>query len=293
MEDAPPNPKRPTVASQRIQHKKLATPFRSPLARKTSQFVLRPEEKVYGTSTLPASSPAPPLAASQRGETEPQNSPTKINFPRADRLNLPTPRKNYSARAAVQFKSPLSAGTQGPSSSQSPSVRLTPKIQSLERQVQVLKRAIKIKKEREAASGDAPSLEELAKKWKAAGRDAAWEVWGLVKESAVQKSSEGASGWGWDEGKGGGRGGSGMGGSWGWDREGTEEKSEGEHQEEREERERGSRHRGGEDYEERYEGEVIKTEETVGTMLRHLRIDPATLGWDDDQGDFVDVDAGA
>lgn len=290
MEDAPPNPKRPTVASQRLQHKKLATPFRSPLARKTSQLVPHPTEKTSGTSTLHASSPTPPLAAGQFGETEPQSSPTKINPSSAGRLNLPTPRKNYSARAAVQFKSPLSAGTQGSSSSQSSSVRLTPKIQSLERQVQVLKRAIKIKKEREAASEGAPGLEELAKKWKAAGRDAAWEVWGLVKESAAQKSSEGASGWGWDEGKGSGRGGSGMGGSWGWDQEGTDERGEGERHDERE---RSSRRRGGEDYEERYEGEAMKTEETVGTMLRHLHIDPATLGWDDDQGDFVDADTDA
>ena len=26
---------------------------------------------------------------------------------------------------------------------------------------------------------------------------------------------------------------------------------------------------------------------TVGTMLRHLGIDPETLGWDEDEGDFV------
>ncbi|KAF9076433.1 hypothetical protein BDP27DRAFT_1313319 [Rhodocollybia butyracea] len=115
-------------------------------------------------------------------------------------------------------------------------------------------------------------------RWTEAGREAAWEVWELVKNSGV--SSSGSWGrsigdkrpfkesWGWEsqpdekrikpeE-------------SWEWNTSnGTDEAMR--HPELRKEEE-----------------EEETTEYTLGSMLRGFGIDPATLGWDDQEGSFRD-----
>jgi hypothetical protein len=97
-------------------------------------------------------------------------------------------------------------------------------------------------------------------KWRTAGRDVAREVWALVKDQpkqdAVRWPSEPgpcSSGWGW-------------------------EKDEEAHAAPQDSRER-----------EPKDQELQEpAEDTIGTMLRQLRIGPATLGWDEDECDFVD-----
>jgi hypothetical protein len=139
----------------------------------------------------------------------------------------------------------------------------------LERELQLLKRAIKIKAEREREREQGKEgLEQLADKWVMAGREAAWECWGLLKGEVEAKSGQ-KWGWGEESNK------DGMKGGWGW--EGQEGQSK--REDEDDGRERGD-HGGGEEEE--------RKDDDVGTMLRHLRIDPATLGWDEDEGDFVD-----
>ena len=44
-----------------------------------------------------------------------------------------------------------------------------------------------------------------------------------------------------------------------------------------------------EDVEEDGEDEKPLAQHTLGVMLRRLGIDPATLGWDEEEGDFVDI----
>jgi hypothetical protein len=119
-------------------------------------------------------------------------------------------------------------------------------------------------KEAETSEKQEP-LEKLVLKWRTAGREVAREVWDLVKDSA--KTNDGA--WGSDQG--------GLGSGWGWD--------EGEGQDD----EVSVRKRAKREEEEEEESEsTSKVEDNIGTMLRQLRIDPATLGWDDEEGDFVD-----
>ncbi|KAJ7638542.1 hypothetical protein FB45DRAFT_1054814 [Roridomyces roridus] len=142
----PPNPKRPTLQSQKLQRMTLVKPFRSPAMSKPK-----------------VAEPSPP---------PPKQETASAEQPRIEDLK----KKHRTQRAAGQFKSPLSSAV----SASLPSVRPTPTIQSLESKVQVLKRAIKIKKE-----GEAETLEGLVKKWTDAGREVAWEVWGLVKDNEV------------------------------------------------------------------------------------------------------------
>lgn len=84
----------------------------------------------------------------------------------------------------------------------------------------------------------------------------AWDVWAIVKENIVSPDSGTAKG-GWDDRKK-----SGFGESWGW------KESESMINEEAEEKD-------------------VK-EDTMGTMLRQMQIDPETLGWDEEEGEFAD-----
>lgn len=168
-----------------------------------------------------------------------------------------------SKRAAGQFKSPLAPTAPAASSSSSllrpaavSGVRLTPTIQSLERKLQVTKRAVKILED-----GERDGLRDLAKKWREVGRDVAWEVWMLVKDQV--NNGDGAAGssggWGYDGQK-----------EYGWDNEagkGDEDGAKGRYEVEEEEERR---------------------EETMGSMLRKMGIAPETLGWDDDREEWVD-----
>jgi hypothetical protein len=196
----------------------------------------------------------------------------------------------FTPKAASQFKSPLSA----PAPAAFSSVRLTPTIQALERKVQILKRAVKVK-----MGGEEEVLERLVKKWTEAGRDVAWEVWGLVKDSGTDGRSVGAGGSGWGEEKKGGTK-RGFEEGWGWDeKDGKRAKmSDGlernwgwnvERDEDREQSgygENGMKNGiyNGKKYEEE---EEEKGEDTLGTMLRQLGIAPETFGWDEDEGEFV------
>ncbi|TFY69446.1 hypothetical protein EVG20_g3168 [Dentipellis fragilis] len=111
---------------------------------------------------------------------------------------------------------------------------------------------------------DENKLEVLSKKWRESGREAAYELWSIVKEAAETGGGKNdgawASGWGWDDDQ----------------KVKVEEDSE-------QVGEGASAANYGEDVEK--ENEV---EETIGVMLRRLGIAPETLGWDDKQENFVD-----
>jgi len=214
-----------------------------------------------------------------------------IAFPTVP-LPAPIPAKKpnkFTPKAASQFKSPLSA----PAPAAFSSVRLTPAIQALERKVQILKRAAKVKMD-----GEEEVLEKLVKKWTEAGRDVAWEVWGLVKDSRADGGSVGAceSGWG-EEKKGGTKRGfeegwgwgekdgkrakmdDGLERNWGWNPERDEDREQSGY---REDGMKNGIYNG-----KKYEEDDEKREDTLGTMLRQLGIAPETFGWDEDEGEFV------
>ncbi|KAE9399011.1 hypothetical protein BT96DRAFT_965769 [Gymnopus androsaceus JB14] len=242
-----PAPKRPTVASQRRQHKKLTTPFKSPLMMKTAKLE---EEKE------PHLSQNTPLASA--------NKPSAIE----------SKKKHFTARAAAQFKSPLSSTGNANSSQSLGSIRLTPSIQVLERKIQILKRAVKVKKDKEEEA-----LSDLTTRWTEAGREVAWEVWELVKDSENSSGKRSfKEGWGW-EGQGNEKRAKSEGGdSWGWS---TRTESTDENAMHQDEQELGVK-------EQQMDEDEERVEYTLGMMLRRLGIDPATLGWDDEEGIFKD-----
>ena len=209
-------------------------------------------------------------ARDQRGESNLASTSgtvthiTSTTNPTSDALNTvnampatPIATKARTKRAASQFKSPVLANPCGVLSS----VRLTPTIQALERTVQVLKRAVKVRK-----GGEEAELEELVRKWTEAGREVAYELWGLVKDNGSGERRVALEG----------KARTGFGGSWGWDESPTAMDGE------------------GDDKDKRGQGEACLEEEederqadTVGTMLRQLGIAPETLGWNEEEGMFV------
>lgn len=183
------------------------------------------------------------------------------------------PKKQYrTTRASSQFRSPLSAsGTSSVSS-----VKLTPTIQALECKVQTLRRAVKVKQ-----GGEEEVLEGLVKKWTEAAREVAWELWELVKDNTgSEDSGKGrANKRGFEE-------------AWGWNERGDEKRMRSE------EKERNwgwdivpgtSQEQPTTDAESICveEEEEPREQETIGTMLRQLGINPETLGWDEAEGTFV------
>lgn len=178
-------------------------------------------------------------------------------------------------KAASQFKSPLSSSAAA-SSGRGLSIRLTSDVQSLERKLQLLRRAVKVKENDEEIT-----LIRLVKKWTEAGREVAYELWDLVKDSTNNEDGLRASAWGGGASK--GRSGS-EDRNWGWDSPGI--KREG--------------------YPENdmntttetlldpaYTHKICseddeRTRNNMGTMLRRLGIAPETLGWDEDAEVFVD-----
>ncbi len=260
-----PGPKRPTVMSHLRQHKKLSTPFRSPLIKKENDQHISP---------LPVVTKPPVPAAKTIMRSEVKSIEVKHTV-----LNDPK-KKHRTVRAAAQFKSPLSAAA---SSNVMPSVRMTPTIQSLERRVQVLRRAVKVKKD-----GEEELLESLAKRWTEAAREVAWELWDLVKDNGA---NEGGSwgrdpkhkrgfedNWGWEEKRDQKR--LKTENSWGWD---EPQKKEGEEDEDQMQ-----------DVEPHGENDAVREEEedkpenTMGLMLRQFGIAPDTLGWNEEDGMFAE-----
>lgn len=164
-------------------------------------------------------------------------------------------------------------------------VRLTPTIQTLERKLQVLKRAIKVKHD-----GDENTLRGLVGKWRNAGREVAWELWELTKDNT---SSDG--GWGSDKQNHGEKrpfqeswGWSGQNGekkvreeerNWGWNVSNASEEGKNNYEEDRSKSDMGASD------DERDNG---RSDGTLGTMLFQLGIAPQTLRWNEEEGGFED-----
>ena len=162
-------------------------------------------------------------------------------------------------RASGQFKSPLSA-VPGPGPMHTRRVfSASPNVQALQSRVQTLKRAIKVRND-----GESEKLERLVKKWTNVAREVAWEVWSVVKDN-VQDVSKPGSGHGAFQ------------NSWGWRNDGKADGATG-----------GARPNG--------EHEMLSEEDdppvpedTMSVMLRKMGIDPSTLGWDEGEGEFMDI----
>jgi hypothetical protein len=234
----PPAPRHATLASQKLSRKKLAAPFRSPLQTRIA-------------STLPTT-PAPLVEDGTQGQIvgEPRAEyQTKPKSAKAAPAGAQKPIQTIvrSSRAAAQFRSPL---VKVPEHASRPLVLPNQAIMDLERKLTLLRRAIKIKRD-----GDEGHLERLAKKWRDAGREAAYELWGIVRDLGTE---------------GGEMRGKGNENGWGWDDKG----------------ERGRSREEGLDAEEGEQAE--KQESTLGVMLRKLGIAPETLGWNDEEEAFVD-----
>ena len=243
-----PYPKRPTIAAHRLQQKKLAKPFRSPVLPQVPKLEFKP--KASATDRSDAVLPTPKEGDSQE------------HFP-SSLVTMDSKIKYRTTRAATQFKSPLSASNALDNSSL---VRLTPTIQALERKLQILRRAVKVREDVQEEV-----LEGLVKKWTEAGREVAWEVWNLVKDNAFSDGNSQSSKKRTFK------------GSWGWESPGDAKKARGEELE----RNWGwdvvpiSSRREEED-------EENSPKHTLGTMLRQLGVAADTLGWDDDEGSFID-----
>lgn len=277
-----PRPKRPTPAGQRQQQKKLSKPFRSPVLHTPVRLAPKP----------PASQTPPLAVASKSADIQTALSDsfkTKGQESNADASSssqaVDTKVKHRTPRAASQFKSPLP--TTSTPLDEATLVRLTPTIQSLERKLQLLRRALKVREDVQEEV-----LEGLVKKWSEAGREAAWEVWDVVKDNANSEEPSGSSqskgkkrsideNWGWDE--------SGdqkkpkmeKERNWGWDVVPVSEREDGDVLPEKQ-------HEEVAETQEEAEGEEGAPQPTLGTMLIQLGIAPETLGWDEEEGNFVD-----
>lgn len=162
-------------------------------------------------------------------------------------------------RASAQFKSPLSAATGSEMGHTRRAVSASPNVQALQLRLQTLKRAIKIRND-----GEGEKLEKLAEKWTNVAREVAWEVWSVVKDNVQDVSKLG--------------GGSGVFQSnWGWTGEGE---GNGIATADRPIRE---------DEILSEEDEPPVPEDTMSLMLRKMGIDPSSLGWDEGEGEFLDV----
>ncbi|KAJ6629236.1 hypothetical protein B0H10DRAFT_1776816 [Mycena sp. CBHHK59/15] len=206
----------------------------------------------------------------------PEQLPNAALVPKSD-----LKKKHRTQRAAAQFKSPLPASVS--LCSASASIRQTPTIQALERKVQVLKRAVKVRKD-----GEEETLERLVKKWTEAGRDVAWEVWELVKDN----DSGGGNDWDKDSQEGAGSVKRRFEDSWGWNEDSSSKRIKvGETDRnwgwEVSPRTENADDRCTEQHDEPVD-DYEKPRDTLGTMLMRLGIAPTTLGWDEEVGEFVD-----
>ncbi|KAG6829331.1 hypothetical protein H0H92_004934 [Tricholoma furcatifolium] len=254
-----PNPKRSTIASQRLQHKKLSTPFRSPVS--TSQSLSEPQVFTVKSSTSKTHASENYIAQDQ-----------KIAL--SSQAKIIDKQRHRTQRASAPFKSPLSTSIPA----RHLPVRLTPTVQALESKVQLLKRAVKVKE-----SAEEETLVELITKWTEAGRDIAWEVWNLVKDTASSKENQGcgsstrhltssSNSWGWDSNVNDQE--PGRERNWGWDVEPAAYTESLE------------KHQFKIDL---HEDADNRTRDTLGTMLMQLGIDFESLGWNEQEGEFQDL----
>jgi hypothetical protein len=257
-----PNPRRPTAAGQKLQEKKLTKPFKCP------------------TITVPAPKPSSIASTSRDAGVRAEPSGRTSLQPRLDSFEKAhkgdSKIKHRTARASAQFKLPLAVvpGGQGALS------RPTPTVQTLERRLQILKRAVKVTKENEEEL-----LEGLIHKWTEAGREIAYEVWTLVKDTAQNDDSDRRSGgisgkrkvedgWGWDEGPDSKK----TRESWGWDASSSDAEPVEVY---------GNEYETSADSGDKEEEMEEMKQDTIGTMLAQLGICPDTLGWNEEEGCFV------
>ena len=252
----------------------MAAPFRSPLVDKDAA-----KQGVHAVYASGKSKLGPKRVTVQQKE----NSPTLAGAQATSEKptvasSQPQTTKAPAPKVAKQFKSPfhLDASSASSSSSQPPSafssVQAAPTIRALQSKIQTLKQAIKIKN---APGGtDDDELEELVNKWTGVGREVAWAVWDTVKDlDPGERMGKPNGGWLDDVD-------ASRGGGWGFD-DGWGKQVKGGPGE-------GGEHAVPGDDE---EDEVPRAQQhTLGTMLRHLGIAPETLGWDEEEGDFVDAE---
>ncbi|KAF9247107.1 hypothetical protein BU15DRAFT_38842 [Melanogaster broomeanus] len=175
-----------------------------------------------------------------------------------------------TSRAAAQFKSPLVDSESALTNSRG-TIRPTPTVQTLERKLQLLKRAVKIKENNEDEV-----LSTLANKWIEAGRDVAYEVWDIVRDAGntVDGATSVRGSWGWDESQS-------RDAKWGWDTK-IDDTSEELCDYDPPEAHCATKRPAPE------EEDDERARTTLATMLRQLGIAPEILGWDDDMETFLD-----
>lgn len=188
-----------------------------------------------------------------------------------------TTKKKPVAGVAAPFKSPLARSSGGPApaspcpSSASSSSRHT--IAALEQRLQLLKQAHKIKSE-----GSVEKLEQLTLKWTTVARSAAEDLWQLVRDAGSVGGAKDDGEWGYSGEK---RKRKDADSNWGWD---AMDKREDDEEQDYPADEDAAGDGMGEDSTEEKEKEW-----NLGTMLESMGIPPETLGWDAEDGEFIDV----
>ncbi|KIK95645.1 hypothetical protein PAXRUDRAFT_75115, partial [Paxillus rubicundulus Ve08.2h10] len=240
----PPAPKRATLVSQQRQFKKLITPFRSPL--RLPPTVDGPSQGANNRDLEPTIIPEREWSRADPGRKE------------TDKYLSTSQRKSAvpkTLKVAAQFKSPLIDSAAALTDCRG-TIRLTPTIQTLERKLQLLNRAVQVKENNEDEV-----LTRVAKKWTEAAREVAYEVWDIIRGGA--NTVDGTTS---------------CGASWGWDTK-TED---------------ASGELGNNDLSWAPDStmrlaleEEVDERTSLATMLRQLGITPETLGWDNDRDTFL------
>lgn len=157
-----PAPRHATLASQKLSRKKLAAPFRSPL----------PAKSITAKVVAPVVQTKVPR---EQIFKEPQ-----VKREATPKLICPTAQKNLVRTSRAR---PLVLPSQA--------------IMTLERKLTLLRRAVKIKRDR-----DEGHLERLAVKWRDAAREAAYEFWSIVRDLSTEGGevrNNPRDGWGWEK----------------------------------------------------------------------------------------------
>ncbi|KAG8984826.1 hypothetical protein FRB90_005104 [Tulasnella sp. 427] len=242
-----------------LAHSSVRTPFKPPTMKKketstpgtgSSKTTAKPLQKDFAISAL-TSAMGPPQTPS-----------------------LP-PKHKAKSGVAAPFKSPLIRSAGGPTpASPSPSTSTSSRqtIVALEQRLQLLRHAQKIRSE-----GSIQKLEELTLKWTRVARSAAEDLWQLVRESGTVEGSQEDDDWGY-------------GGekaktkdsnlNWGWD----EPKKEDDEEELYPMDEEDTNNKLEEDA-----ADDKQKEWNLGTMLESMGIPPESLGWDVEEGEFIEA----
>ncbi|KAG8865285.1 hypothetical protein FRB96_000175 [Tulasnella sp. 330] len=196
-----PTPKRVALLSKVKPHPSISTPFKSPLS---SQFKTpfksgsnaSSSPKAKAAMTFPSSRSSTPLSTYASRFQAPEYGGTMQSSPG---FSSSFETKSKGPSASRPFKSPViksKHSSASVASSSSSSLGESLRIAALEKKLQLLKQAARIK-----AKDSEAQLEGLVIKWKKAARDASEDLWDLLKNNSGD--------WGFS-GDGGG------GGSWGF-----------------------------------------------------------------------------